>query len=127
MHVCSEREYADVCLPLIDAHLNRFPLDLEPNMPKYFDGVWILSSNFQCCMCWMERPDHIQMVLVWNNTIKSSVGAKELVDFAKRYSAKRIKFHTHNDISLGTKRAFEKWGFKGVCADKDWTTYEYAG
>lgn len=65
------------------------------------------------------------MILVWNNTIKSSTGAKELVEWAKRYSKKPIVFNTFTNVSEGTQRAFEKWGFTLLSSDGKRAQFQY--
>ena len=109
----------------IDLHTAKFPVGVPRTMPSYWDGVWILSSNEECSMFWKEREQNISMALVWNSTIKSSAGAKELVEFAKRYGKKPITFTTYAGTSAGTQRAFEKWGFLPLSADETWVRYQY--
>jgi hypothetical protein len=110
----------------IDQHTAKFPPGVPRRMPSYWDGVWILSTNEACSMFWKESESDIQMILIWNSTIKSSAGAKELVEFAKRYSSKPIVFSTYAGTSAGTQRAFEKWGFVPLNSDETWVRYQYA-
>jgi len=110
----------------ITQHVKKFPPNVPRAMPGYWDGVWLISSNEHCSMFWGEKENEIRMILVWNSTIKSSAGAKELVEFAKRYSKKPITFSTYAGVSPGTERAFFKWGFKPLSNDETWVRYQYA-
>lgn len=110
----------------IDLHTAKFPDGMSRKMPSYWDGVWIISTNEACSMFWKEREENISMTLVWNSTIKSSAGAKELVEFAKRYGKKPITFTTYAGTSAGTQRAFEKWGFTLLSSDETKVRYQYA-
>lgn len=125
MRVATESDWA-IVQEHIASHIVKFPPGVPREMPGYWDGVWMLSSNEACSMYWKESENDVRMILVWNSTKASSYGAKELVGFAKRYSKKPIIFSTYSGVSDGTRRAFEKWGFVPDGSDENWMNFRYA-